>query len=90
MYSFPAPCGSEPDHSWAFSLNGATRTRIIGGTQDGMMGTSHFCGVQVHENGPDECSGQGIDYTDNLTPAEAAACRADILKWAADQGGVCN
>jgi hypothetical protein len=69
-------------------LNGSTLTRIIGGTDDGMFGLEHFCGVQVHD--PASCGGQGIDYTSNLTPAEAAACRADILKWAADQGGVCN
>lgn len=87
-YSFPGPCGSQPDHSWAFSLNGSTLTRIMGGTQDGMMGTTNFCAVQVHD--PAGCGGQGIDYTDNLTPAEAAACRAIVVKWGTDQGGVCQ
>lgn len=89
-YSFPAPCGSVPDSSWAFSLNGATLTRIMGGTENGMFGTQHFCGVQVHENNPNSCGGQGLDITDIVDPAEAAACKADVLKWAEAQGGVCN
>ncbi|XXT24968.1 calcium-binding EGF-like domain-containing protein [Sorangium sp. So ce429] len=84
-YSFPGPCGSEPDHSWAFSQNGSNRTRIIAGDQGGTL----FCGVQFH-NIPDGCGGQGVDFLDGLTPAEAAACRAEVLNFAASQNVTCN
>jgi hypothetical protein len=87
-YTFPGPCGSLPDHSWAFSLNGSTLTRIIAGEQESMMGTDRFCGVQVHA--PSTCGGQGIDGLFTVTAEEAAACRAKVLNFAAVQGGVCN
>jgi hypothetical protein len=85
-YSFPGPCGSEPDHSWAFSVNGGSRVRLIGGDQGGFL----FCAVQEH-NSQFGCGGQGFPVLmDNLTPAQAAACRAEIVSFSAAQGGVCN
>jgi hypothetical protein len=42
----------------------------------------------MHED--QSCGGQALDILDNLTPAEAAACRTEVLSWAAAQGGVCN
>ncbi|WP_438037883.1 hypothetical protein [Sorangium sp. So ce128] len=77
--------GSEPDHSWAFSTYGSNRVRILGGTQ----GDSNFCGVQVH-NSEFGCGGQGIDFVDGLTADQAAACRAEVLNFAAAQNGTCN
>ena len=82
-YSFPGPCGSEPDHSWAFSQNGGTLARIIGGDQGGTT----FCGVQVHD--PNTCGGQGIDFLE-VTPAQAVACRAEVVSFGTSQGGACN
>ncbi|WP_437497765.1 calcium-binding EGF-like domain-containing protein [Sorangium sp. So ce1099] len=84
-YSFPGPCGSQPDHSWAFSSDSAgALTRIIGGTQSG----DSFCGVQMHE--PTGCSGQSIEVLSDLTAEEAAACRALVVNFATSQGGSCN
>jgi hypothetical protein len=62
---------------------------MFGGTDDS-MGIDRFCGVQVHENVPNDCSGLAVDYMNGLTEAEAAECKAEVLAYAASQGGVCN
>ncbi|WP_437681990.1 calcium-binding EGF-like domain-containing protein [Sorangium sp. So ce131] len=94
-YSFPAPYGTQVDsvnnNAWAFSRNGSTVVRLIGGAADGRSApfdppsTEYFCGLQTH-NESLFCGGQGFPVSLNgLTAEEGAACKAEILSWATSQ-----
>ena len=90
-YSFPAPCGSQPDFSFAVTQNGTSLVELMGGTQVGQMGAESFCGVQVMQPaGATNCSGGSFPVMLSVTEAEGAACRAEILALAAAQNATCH
>ncbi|MDC3956015.1 calcium-binding EGF-like domain-containing protein [Polyangium jinanense] len=93
-YSFPAPCHTSGNNSWAVSDQGTSVVELMAGT-DSVDGESFsYCGVQVMQVSDQfagNCSGGAFPVMNfSITAAEVATCRAEIANFAAAQNTTCN
>jgi len=93
-YSFPAPCRTSGDFSWAVTENGSSVVELMAGTESMDGEVFSYCGVQVMQVSTQftgNCSGGSFPVMlTTLTATQAADCRADILALAAAQNATCH